>query len=359
MKKVFFLIPVLFFITGCNDDDNPLSLDPNPVTSDSWVFVANEGNFGSTNGTISMISEDGIVLTTDIIGATVQAIEVYNDKLIVLINGDSKMKIFDITQEGLSMPGIEIDLDGSGPRFMTIVDNEGVENDKVYITNWNSEDIKVFNLYTYVIESTISVSGSKPEGIVEKDGNLWVTLVNNSDWSAGTSVNRYDVATHALLSTYNVGEGPSSFEFLGDELYISRTYYNEDYTAINHGIAKISGLDEAPVIQNYGSGVACAGSVVNINNQIYRTLPDNPDTETLGGIAAIGDNLDHDLSRMIGSYEQSNVYHVEVIDNEIWFAITDYQDLNEVRVLSFSGIETALYNVGISPRDFATWYKQQ
>lgn len=357
MKRIIFLISVVFFITGCNDDDNPLSVDPSPVNSESWFFVANEGNFGSTNGTISMISDNGSVFTTDVIGATVQAIEVYNDKLIVLINGDSKIKIFDITQEGLSMPGIEIDLGGSSPRFMAVVDNEGVENDKIYITNWNSEDIKVFNLYTYVIESTIPVNG-KPEGIIEKDGNLWVTLVNNSDWSTGTSVNRYDVATQALMSTYDVGEGPSSFEFLGNELYVSRTYYNQDYTAINHGIAKISGLDEVPVIQNYGSGVACAGSIVNINNQIYRTLPDNPDTETLGGIAAIGDNLDHDLSRMIGSYEQSNVYHVEVINNQIWFAITDYQDLNEVRVVSYSGAEIVTYNVGISPRDFAVWNNQ-
>ena len=35
--------------------------------------------------------------------------------------------------------------------------------------------------------------------------------------------------------------------------------------------------------------------------------------------AALNDNLSHDLSRKLGSYEQSNVYHVEVLDGEIWF----------------------------------------
>ncbi len=351
-KFVAFLFIIL--LSSCDDNNNPLVLDPDPVNSESWIFVANEGNFGSTNGTISMIGNDGVVLTTDIVGATVQTIEVYNDKLIVLINGDSKMKIFDITSEGLSMPGIEINLNGSSPRDMVVIDNDGVENDKIYITNWNSEDIKVFNLYTYAIESSISING-KPEGIVAKDGSLWVALVNNSDWSTGTYVNEYDIATQALVSTYDVGEGPSSFEFSGDDIYISRTFYNQDYTAINHGITKISGLGDAPVIQNYGAGVPCAGSVVSVNNQIYRTLPDNPDIETLGGIAAVDDNLSHDLNRMIGSYEQSSVYHVEVINNEIWFAITDYQDLNEVKVVSFDGVELASYNVGISPRDFAKW----
>ena len=97
-KFVMFLFIIL--LSSCDDNNNPLALDPDPVNSESWVFVANEGNFGSTNGTISMISNDDVVLTTDVMGATVQTIEVYNDKLIVLINGDSKMKIFDITSEG-------------------------------------------------------------------------------------------------------------------------------------------------------------------------------------------------------------------------------------------------------------------
>ena len=68
-----------------------------------------------------MIDEQGNVSTTDYIGETVQSIEVYNDKLIVLVNGDSKMKIYDITPFGLSMPGIEVDLMGSSPREMSIV----------------------------------------------------------------------------------------------------------------------------------------------------------------------------------------------------------------------------------------------
>tara|TARA_B100000902_G_scaffold376710_1_gene408127 strand:- start:566 stop:1639 length:1074 start_codon:yes stop_codon:yes gene_type:complete len=350
----FLSILILLFLTSCDDDNNStMGNSPDPVESASWVFVANEGNFGSTNGTISMIGDDGVVLTTDIIGATVQSIEVYNNKLIVLINGDSKMKIFDITSEGLSMPGIEIDLDGSGPRFMAVVNHEGIENDKIYFTNWNSEDIKVFNLYTYAIESSIPVNG-KPEGIVEKDGSLWVALVNDSDWSTGTSVNQYDIATGEFVSAYDVGEGPSSFDFINDDMYISRTWYGSDWST-QHGITKISGLGNAPIIQNFGSGVPCAGSVVNVNNQIYRTLPNNADNEILGGIAALNDNLSHDLNRLIGSYEQSNVYHVEVIGNEIWFAVTDFQDSNEVKVVSFDGSELASYNVGISPRDFAKW----
>ena len=89
----------------------------------------------------------------------------------------------------------------------------------------------------------------------------------------------------------------------------------------------------------------------NITEKKWEFISD----QVMGGIAALNDNLSHDLSRKLGSYEQSNVYHVEVLDGEIWFAITDYQGLNEVKVISFDGVETASYQAGISPGDFAKW----
>ena len=109
MQKTLLFIITLFFITcdspnASNDSENM-----------SWVFVANEGDLGASNGSISMIDDDGNVSETHALGEIVQSVEVYNDKLIVLINGgqnqspeDSKIKIFDITSNGLSMPGIEI-----------------------------------------------------------------------------------------------------------------------------------------------------------------------------------------------------------------------------------------------------------
>ena len=50
------------------------------------------------------------------------------------------------------MPGIEIDTDGSSPRDLYIL------NDKVYFINWNSQDVKVLNLFNYVIESSIAIT---------------------------------------------------------------------------------------------------------------------------------------------------------------------------------------------------------
>ena len=92
----------------------------------------------------------GNVFSTEFIGDIVQSIEVYGDKLIVLINNSHMIKVYNITSEGLSMPGIEVSTNDSSPREMVVL------NDKVYFTNWNSRDIKVFNLITYQIEKYIT-----------------------------------------------------------------------------------------------------------------------------------------------------------------------------------------------------------
>ena len=65
----------------------------------SWVFVANEGNFGTSQGSISMIDDFDNVYETDAIGDVVQALAVYKNKLIVLINNSHVIKIYDINQD--------------------------------------------------------------------------------------------------------------------------------------------------------------------------------------------------------------------------------------------------------------------
>ena len=78
--------------TGCSN-----STLPNEEINTSWVFVANEGNFGASNGSISMIDDRGFVHETEAIGDVVQSLEVYEDKLIVLINNSHMIKVYDIS----------------------------------------------------------------------------------------------------------------------------------------------------------------------------------------------------------------------------------------------------------------------
>lgn len=332
MKKLTLLIMLSLLLFTC---ENPSSSENAENTS--WVFVANEGNYGSGEGTISMIDDAGNIYETDNLGDVVQSLEVYGDKLIVLINNSHLIKIYDITKDGLSMPGIEISTDESSPRDLVIV------NDKIYFTNWNSQDVKVFNLFNYVIEESIAINGL-PEDI-EFDGEyLWVTVPHSDEFfSTGNIVCKIDIASNTIIETIDVGPGPQQIALDNGEVYISRTFYDESFNTF-HGVTKIG--DET-IINNYGAGTPCGGSILNYQNNIYRSFN--------GGISPMNSDLSLDNENKLGNYNQSLVYHVEQINGNIWFGLTNFSDYNEVKVIDANGEEIRSYEVGLFPGDFGFW----
>ena len=328
MKKYMCFSLTIIFLSliwiGCS---NTVSSGEDENTS--WVFVANEGNYGASDGSISMIDEFGNVYETEPIGDVVHSIEVYNNKLIVLVNNSHKIKIYAITTDGLSMPGIEISTEGSGPREMVVVDG------KVYFTNWITSDVKVFNLFTYNIEASIPV-GSMPEGIISDGTKLWVAN------SGEDTVSEIDI-TSLSETRHIVGSGPQNLVKHNSDIYVSRTYYSDDWTITYHGASRIG---SEITINNYGSGGACGGSVLSYQSNVYRSFD--------GGLAPMDAELNL-KERTIGNYNQSHVYHVENIKGNFWFAITDWNDLNEVRIVDSNGNELYTYKVGQNPGDFALW----
>ena len=173
--------------------------------------------------------------------------------------------------------------------------------------------------------------------------DLWVSITMNTDWSAGNTVSRIDIGSNSVIETIEVGPGPQNLIQHNGDIYISRTFYDDTWNAFC-GSSKIG--DEI-IINNYGAGGVCGGSVMSYNNNVYRSFE--------GGIAPLNENLNINESARIGDYTQSQVYHVEIINDNIWFAITDYTTLNEVKVVDSNGNEIESYSVGINPGDFAKW----
>ena len=190
INKIIIISLALFIWTAC-DNSNSTYSDSEP--NSSWIFVANEGNYGASNGSVTMIDDKGQITTIDNIGDVVQSVEVYKNKLFVIVNNSHKIMIYNITENGVNLPGIEISTEESSPREMVIVNN------KIYFTNWNSKDVKILNLTTYAIESSIPIEGL-PEDIMFDGTNLWVTITMNSDWSPASTVSKIDINTNSINS---------------------------------------------------------------------------------------------------------------------------------------------------------------
>ena len=229
MKKIIAILFTLI-ILGCEDNSNE-------DTNQSLVFISNEGNFGSSNGSISVFQGKSKIQEIKNVGDVVQSILVHDEKLNAIVTNSHLIKIYQITKQGLRLPGIKISTQNSSPREMVVQDN------KLYFTNHNTQDIKILNLTTYFIEDAIKVDGL-PESIVSDGKNLWVAINMNEDWSSATSVQKISIASKTIIKTFEVGKGPQQLLVDEDFLWVSRTYYNDNFTKTFFGHIFNSGLSK-------------------------------------------------------------------------------------------------------------------
>ena len=342
-NRIISLTILVFIFASCSN-----TISNNEDNNISWLFIANEGIYGESNGSITMIDEFGNIYETEALGDVVQSLEVYEDKLIVLINNSHKIIIYDISSKGLNMPGHEISTKGSGPREMVII------NDKIYFTNSETQDVKILNIQDNQLEElTISIDG-RPEDIIYDGMYIWVSIPELSKWDGnqGTKVLKIDPIFNTIIEDFEVGRGPQELLVHNNEIFISRIFYDEDWNTY-HGATKI-GTD---IIENiYGSGAPCGGSIMSYENKIYRSQNWIPSGEE--GLVPLNNNLDFISLERIGNYSSPlMIYHMENINDQIYLTLTDYGSNNMVKVLDNDGNEIASYTVGIMPGDLAYWHK--
>ena len=331
MKKLFFILAII--VAGCEDSKTKNE-------SSELTFISSEGNFGSSNGSISVYKGEEEIQKIKNIGDVLQSILVHKNKLFAAINNSHMIKIFNISEDGLALPGIAISTKGSGPREMAIVGN------KLYFTNWNTQDVKIFNLTTYIIEDSIKVNGM-PEGILFDGKHLWVAVSMNSDYSAANTVVKIDLNSKSITQEYTVGKGPHALELKNDILLVTTRYYDKNYetfigsSAIDINTNKIE-------ISEYGKGgAACAGDILIFNQALYRTFD--------GGAVPLNFDASIILSEKIGSYGDKNLYSAFANEEYIFFGLTDYKEPDTVKVHGKNGQLLFEIKTGASPGDFATW----
>lgn len=336
MKKQFIIfLTILVTLVSCDKGDDAF-ITPEPVVK--LLFVANEGNFGESNGSISVINDEGVVNTIENVGDVVQSLLVHNDKLFVIVNNSHIIKVFNIFEDGFLELDSEISTNESSPREMIILEN------KLYFTNWNTSDVKILNLSTYTIESSITLDGL-PESIVENNGDIYVGIMMNADYSDASTVVKINPSTNYVTSTYEVGDGPTSLLVSDDKIYVARTFYDSSWNAF-HGTSLIDlNLDDSVSIVNYGAGTVCGGSVHSFKGNAYRSFQ--------GGVASLKADLTINESTLIGNYEAQNVYSVETIGDRVYVGTYD----GYVKILTEDNVEISSYQVGSFPGDFEVWKK--
>jgi YVTN family beta-propeller protein len=212
---------MLVFLTSCTSEDLTPSRYVPQGDFDSGVFVLNEGNFGSTNASVSFISFDlsrtqndlfSGVNPGEILGDTAQSMG-FNDNLAyIIVNASNKIEIvnrYTMVKVGAITTGLD------NPRYIAFANGKG------YVTNWGSGvgggTIKVIDLGSNNVISTILVN-DYPNKIIEHAGKIYVA--HNDLGTNGQSVSVIDSSTNGLTASIEVGDMPDTMKIEGDHLWV-------------------------------------------------------------------------------------------------------------------------------------------
>ena len=254
------IFTILLFIS-CSDDPevkpNSLSVDDsNDNTLPAYfsgVFVINEGNFGSDDGSISFIDSNGVVKNNIFsennasrrLGDVVQSMYVNDSSAFILVNNSNKIEVVDTDEMTLLHTISEVSL----PRYMIS------EGEYGYISEWVSFSdpgrISILDLNTYEVLDTINV-GFGAEALAIRDSKLYVS--NNFE----NNLSVMDLRTNQIIQTISVGPSPAAMvkDKNGDLWVVCKG----DYNANNGSLVRLDSNDD--LIQEISLEMNVSGKLV-------------------------------------------------------------------------------------------------
>lgn len=192
-------------------------------TFNDGVYILNEGGAGSSNASVSFLSNTGnlqnniyatVNPTAGNLGDTAQSIGINGDYAYIVVNISNTIKIVN-SQTFQYVATINTGL--NNPRYIAF------SNGKAYVSNWGSgasstdDYVAVINLSTNTIETNISL----PEGverILEINGKLYVA--HQGGYGYGNTVSVINPNTNTLEQTIQVGDVPNSMVEKDGTLYV-------------------------------------------------------------------------------------------------------------------------------------------
>ena len=342
-KLILITALLLIFIIGCSKTNDPLIP---PTVNSSGVYVVNEGLFTQNNATLSYKNlEDGTVTNNayssanngNPLGDNANSMTISGSKGYIAVDNSNKVEIINL-DNFKSLGFIDLGSNGS-PREIYVKD----EN-TAYVTNLNLDQVAKLNLQTKTVTTRINV-GSKPEGIREANGKLFVA---NSGFVFDNTISVIDMASDMVVITLQVGLNPRIvLNGLDNFIYVVCTGSYSD-TSIFSGIYKIDPaantvVDSILVKKNPGEACfidATTMLVVNSHGAVKVDLT----TKSVSATPLILGTTVNSFFGVIHSISFDLFRSVIYCGNP-----KDFTQNGEVVTFDVNGNETGRFNVGLNP----------
>lgn len=175
LKSIVLFAAVLLFAACDNESESPKPTDGSDGNGDltGGVFVVNEGNFGSGNGTITFINLDDSTTQQDVfqnanggavLGNVAQSMTVVNNQAFIVVNNSQKIEVCD--EQSLERIGTISGM--TSPREIAVADLGSS-----YVTDLFAGGVWVVDEATYDVVDQIKVPYSYTEPILVRDGKVF------------------------------------------------------------------------------------------------------------------------------------------------------------------------------------------
>ncbi|ABG58879.1 YncE family protein [Cytophaga hutchinsonii] len=199
MNRILSFIAFILLISSCKPPVR--ESDPLPDLLNTGIYIVNEGNFMSGNGSVSFYDSSTNTVTQDLFylknnkqaGDVCQSLSYYNNEFYLVVNNSGKIEIVDndfVNTKTIS--GF------TSPRYISFS-----ANNKGYVSDLYGKGISVVDTRTHTINKKITINYWTEELLIFRD-TLYVTSPNS----------RYlyliDTHTDVLKDSVDIGFGSSS-----------------------------------------------------------------------------------------------------------------------------------------------------
>lgn len=324
--------------TACSDDDDDdVIIEPAEYRN----YILNEGHWGANNAGIAMFNHPAYGLVTEDVyeerngtkmGDLANAIMEEDKNIYVVMNGSKYVS--------------RLDLNIKEQARYTFPENEGaprcidVEDGYAYVTQYGGQVSKL-NIKDMTLVETFK-GGDNLEGIVEKDGKLYVAnsyaVDGSNNWIYNKEVFVIDAKTMALEKTIEVVENPTKIFEINDKIYlISQGNYYDVPGALQvidpkNGTSKVILNDVVKITEGLNGLIYGVRSTYDANWQLSNSFfTYNPKTGAISETSFLQDAP--------ASFSTDAIYLLEVDEDSgfIYVGTTDYQNTGTIYAFNKSG----------------------
>ncbi|MCO6498897.1 MAG: hypothetical protein J5I47_00785 [Vicingus serpentipes] len=204
MKKIntlllssIFSAGIILTLNSCKKAETPPNSKPGNHNYLDGVLIANEGTFGSSNGSVSYYNPSFDKVDNNVfsiingrpLGDVVQSINRHGSSTYICVNGSNKIEVVN----SINFKEVATITAVSQPRYMVANGTTG------YVSSWsNGGEVAVIDLNTNLVLGAISVN-SGPEKMAIANNNLYV--MNSGGFGIDSTISVIDLNNNTVSKT--------------------------------------------------------------------------------------------------------------------------------------------------------------